>query len=139
MRITIILSFLFTFYSGISQIEKKEFQTDSTTLESIQGIVDLIIEEKKDVLISFPNLYSSLALEIPSNQDEKIALSNELKKRGFIVVNWGRGNYPPNGARIISIDLEKDNCACQVNKFYLYTTFENQFQMVESISCKEKK
>lgn len=58
-----------------------------------------------------------------------------LKKKGFKVINWGRGSYHPRGARIVSITLQKNDCICEVNKIYYSTASDTLFEVVERIRC----
>ncbi len=87
--------------------------------------------------VQLTNLYDSLAHTIPDDKDEKLILVERLKKRGFKVTNWGRGNFPPLGPRIVIIELTKDNCMCEVTKTYYATTSDTLWQMAEGINCKQ--
>lgn len=101
----------------------------------IEKVVDFQINNKSNNLIELPTLYHSLVAEIPSDDEEKLILVEVLKKRGFKVLDWGRGNYPPIGPRIISIKLKKEDCFCEVNKIYYSTVSDNLFHPTENIRC----
>src|SRR5690348_15494874 len=68
--------------------------------------------------IQLTNMYDTLAHNIPEDKDEKLILVERLKKRGFEITNWGRGNFPPLGPRIVIVELKKENCICEVSKIY---------------------
>ncbi|MGZ5244463.1 MAG: hypothetical protein ACXWDO_08580 [Bacteroidia bacterium] len=102
---------------------------------SIESILDIVIENKDGNIIEFPEIYDSLATVIPDDDNEHLILAEALKKRGFKVINWGRGNYPPRGQRIVMLTLQKEQCYCEVAKIYYYTTSASNFQVAENISC----
>jgi hypothetical protein len=86
--------------------------------------------------IQLTNLYDTLAHNIPEDKDEKLVLVERLKKRGFEITNWGRGNFPPLGPRIVIVELKKENCICEVSKIYYSTIEETAYQIAEGINCK---
>jgi hypothetical protein len=102
----------------------------------VDKVLDLTIETSTGELIELPELYDKLADRIPDDSNEKLVIVERLKSRGFTVTNWGRGNMPPLGPRIVSIQFQKDNCSCDVSKMYYSTTVDSLFQVVERISCK---
>lgn len=102
-----------------------------------QKIISLVVENANDKFIEFPDLYSELYPLIPDDENESLKIVDFLKFKGFETSNWGRGNYPPLGPRIISITLNKGNCECQVDKIYYNTNSEN-FLATERVKCKLK-
>ena len=109
------------------------------TTEFNEKVVEFAIENSENIFIELPNLYDSLSKEIVNkDEDEKLVLVQILKKKGFEVKDWGRGNHPL-GARIIMLKLIKGNCECEVLKTY-YSTDElpkEIYTTTESIRCKK--
>jgi len=129
-NILILLSVLLI---SCSKKPKKE------TVEFNEKIVDFAIENSNDKFIELPNLYDSLPKQIVvKDKDEKLILVQILKKKGFEVIDWGRGNHPL-GPRIIVLKLKKDDCECEVQKTY-YSTDDlpgEVHKTTESIRCKK--
>lgn len=99
-------------------------------------LIDFMIENKENQSVEMDNLYPATIDSIPEDQDEKLVLAEKLKAKGFKVIQAGRGNYPPLGARIVSLTLQKDDCECEVSKIYYLTTFESTYIRKERINCK---
>ena len=113
----------------------KEKTTKTTaTKNSTESIVDFVLEHKDNTVIELPNLYDSLVTNIPDDSVETLILAEILKKKGFKVINWGRGNFM-NGPRIVNFTLQKENCFCVVSKMYYSTASDTLFQMAERINC----
>jgi hypothetical protein len=110
---------------------------DESHKDFVDQVLDVTIRTSSDKSVEFPELYDSLAHEIPEDQDEKLILVERLKHRGFDVVSSGRGNFPPLGPRIVAFKLRKGNCTCEVSKKYYATATDTIYQMVEGISCKK--
>jgi hypothetical protein len=87
--------------------------------------------------VQLTNLYDTLTHNIPEDNVEKLILAERLKLRGFEITNWGRGNFPPLGPRIVIVELKKENCVCEVTKIYYATVDDNAYQMAEGINCKK--
>jgi hypothetical protein len=102
----------------------------------IDKTLDLIIENSNGESIEFPDLYTNLTNKIDDDKDEKLKLVEKLKLKGFKIVNWGRGNNPPTGPRIVSVSLRKEECECEVTKIYYFTVSESEYKMTEKIKCK---
>lgn len=83
-----------------------------------------------------PDLYDSLANKIPEDKDEKLILVEKLKMKGFKITNWGRGNIPPLGPRIVNVELMSGRCICEVTKTYYSTTVDTLYQMTEGVKCR---
>jgi hypothetical protein len=88
-------------------------------------------------MIELPNLYDSLTNHIMEDSTERLILVEALKKRDFKVIDWGRGNCPPLGPRIVSIKMKKGDCFCQIDKIYYKTISDSLFQMTERIRCSD--
>lgn len=106
--------------------EKKDF---------IDKTIDFLISEKSNQNIEFFDLYDNLQTEILEDNKEKLILVEKLKNRGFLIEDYGRGNYPPVGARIIIVKMRKEECKCEIAKIYYYTTIDNLFEIRERIKC----
>jgi len=102
-----------------------------------EKIVDFVVKNSDDKLIELPNLYDSLVKNIAEDKNEKLILVEILKKQGFEIINSRRGNFPPLGARIISVTLKTDSCECVVNKMYYSTISDSLYEMRENIKCKK--
>ena len=99
------------------------------------NLVDLVIDQKSNSQIEFKNLYDSLTSKIPEDSSEIIQLVQILKNKGFQITNYGKGNFL-YGPRVVIATLKKDECECEVAKYY-YKTFNDSFYLrTESISCK---
>jgi hypothetical protein len=100
-----------------------------------EDVVDFAIKQKNNRPIEVKDLYESLADKIPDDADEKSVLVQILKKKGFKITNWGRGNFT-HGPRVVIYDLNKKNCECQVAKYYYSTHNDSTYLRTEAISCK---
>lgn len=128
--ILILLSVLFFSCSEKSKKQPIEFN---------EKIVDFAIENSNGKFIELPNLYDSLPEEIvPKDEDEKLLLVQILKRKGFEITNWERGNHPL-GPRIVVLNLKKDSCECEVQKTYYSTDAlpGEIYKTAERIKCKK--
>lgn len=98
-----------------------------------EKIVDFAIENFNGKFIELPSLYDSLSKNIKDDKTEKLILVQILKKKGFEVINWGRGNHPL-GPRIVTLTLKKDSCECKVDKIY-YSSNDSIGSVSERIKC----
>ena len=106
-----------------------------STISSEEKAVDFAIKNCDNKFIELPDLYPAPTKVIPEDKDEKLLLVQILKAKGFKVTNWGRGNNPPLGPRIIDVTLKKDQCQCDVQKIYRFTTIESEYTLSEKIKC----
>ena len=100
-------------------------------------IIDFVINQKDNSLIELPDIYDSFATVIPDDSSEKLILVQSLKKKGFKVIDWGHGNFPPCGIRIVSLKLKKDSCFCEVSKIHYATAHVTLYRMSERINCSD--
>ena len=126
------ICFLLVFFLLNSCTKKKESNSDF-----YDKVLDLAIENSNGESVEFPELYDKLVTKIADDNNEKLKLVEKLKQKGFKVTNWGRGNHPPHGPRIIIINLKKDSCECEVAKIYYSTVDDTLYNMTERISCKK--
>jgi hypothetical protein len=105
----------------------------SNAHDFVEGIVAYAITNKENNIIELPNLYDSLSVGIP--EKSTLVLAERLRKKGFVEIGSGSGNYPPRGPQIVTKIFLKDSCVCQVSKIYYSTVEENVFEMAERISC----
>ncbi len=103
----------------------------------IDKTIDFLISEKSNQNIEFFDLYDNLQTEILEDDKEKLILVEKLKNRGFVIEDYGRGNYPPVGARIVIVKMRRKECKCEIAKIYYYTTIDNFFEIRERIKCFE--
>lgn len=99
-----------------------------------QQIIDLIIQAKNNEFVEFGEMYETTASAIKSDEDEKILIVEYLKKKGFKIENWGRGNFR-YGPRIISMELTKADCRCDVAKLYYSNDNDGTNEVKEKIRC----
>lgn len=104
--------------------------------DSSDDLLELIILSADGNEIEFPDLYKDFVSVIPEDKDEKSILSEKLKAKGFKITNWGRGNFPPHGPRIINIIFKRDSCECEVSKMYYSTTVDTLYEVKESVRCR---
>jgi hypothetical protein len=126
---TVLLMFSIISYSQTEKTNSKKDFSDK--------IIDFAIDNCDDKFIELPDLYDKTAEKIANDENEKLILVEKLKNKGFEVINWGRGNNPPLGPRIIAATLKKSNCECDVIKIYYSTVDESQYQMTEKIKCRK--
>ncbi len=112
-------------------------KTSTSQDKGFKNVMDLVIKEKNNFPVEFPDLYDSSAHMLPPDSSEKLILGNYLKSKGFKVINWGRGNFYPLGPRIFVLDFEKDDCICSVHKMYYNSPDSTCYEMRESISCED--
>ncbi|MCD0468730.1 hypothetical protein [Flavobacterium sp. JAS] len=109
-------------------------------IEFNEKVIDFAIENCNDQFIELPNLYDSLPRGIvPEEEDEKLILAQILKRKGFEITNWGRGNHPL-GPRIVVFNFKKDHCKCEVQKIYYSTDALplEIYKITERIKCKKQ-
>jgi hypothetical protein len=109
------------------------------TIDFKEKIVDFAIQNSNDQYIELPNLYDSISKQlVPKDEDEKLLLAQILKKKGFKITNWGRGNHPL-GPRFIALTLKKDSCECEIDKIYYSTDNvpDSIYTITEKIKCKK--
>lgn len=82
--------------------------------------------------MEFTDLYGSIH-SISDDAHEKVMLVDTLKKQGFEVKDWGRGNFDL-GPRLVSFTLQKDSCKVRVDKLYYSTDTVGTFKVTERIS-----
>ena len=104
----------------------------------VDRVIDASIEVQSGELVEFPVLYDTLTHYIPEDKDEKLILVEKLKARGFEQVDYGRGNFPPLGPRVVIVEMKKGDCNCSVRKVYYATVAEETWQMSEAISCEKQ-
>lgn len=131
MKYAFILLILFSIIS-YSQTEKTNSKKDFN-----DKIIDFALDNCEDKFIELPDLYEKTTEKISNDKNEKLILAEKLKKRGFEVINWGRGNNPPLGPRIIALTLKKGDCECEIIKIYYSIADESQYKMTEKIKCKK--
>ena len=131
MKYTLPVLILFSIIS-YSQTKKTNSQKDFN-----DKIIDFAVDNCDNKFIELPDLYEKTTDEIATDESENLIIAEKLKNRGFEVINWGRGNNPPLGPRIIATTLKKDICECDVIKIYYLTANESQYQMTEKIKCKK--
>ncbi len=137
-----ILLFALTACNSISNDNKSTTQLNDTT----QFSADFIKTTKDSISIILNTLSKSTSYEftdlyldtdtIPEN--DFLILDDSLKARGFVVKDWGRGNFM-EGARMISLTLENKTCKCRVDKLY-YTNISKskKYKVTVRISCNSK-
>ncbi len=105
----------------------------------IKILVDFVVESaaaQAGKIVELPGLYDTLSIGIPDDESETILLVEVLKKDGFEVADYSKGNFP-SGAGMVSVTLEKESCQCRVDKMYYNTLSGNEhYQMTESIECR---
>ncbi len=114
--------------------EREQISTNST-----DQILDIIINNSDGINVEFLDLDKDQVINIPEDKYEKSILAEKLKLKGFKVVNWGRGNFPPLGPRIINLTLKKSDCECEVSKMYYSTTDDTLYSVREKIKCRKVK
>lgn len=125
--IILFLLILSSFFSCKSDHENFEY-----------AILELVIQRSNGKAVQFNDLYSSYISHdslYSAHFIEKPKLVEILNKKGFKIVDNGRGNFPPLGPRIISYTLIRDNCQCEVSKIYYYTITKDLYSISESIDC----
>lgn len=128
-EIIIILSL--TFFSCTNN--RKTNIVSSTNF--IENVIDFQIRNKDNNLIELSDIYDTLVTDLPGDSSERLIIVKALEKRGFKIIHWGHGNYPPLGPRIVSMKLKKDSCFCEVNKIYYSTISDTLFRPSESLRC----
>lgn len=114
-------------------------KTENKSVNFNEKIVDFAILISNNKLIELHDLYDSSPKRIvEKDENEKLVLVQILKKKGFKIINWERGNHPL-GPRIIIFNLKKNNCECEVQKIYYSSdAFPKEiYKITESIRCKK--
>jgi len=126
-----ILGFLILLFSCTQN--PKEIRINN--VDFIDKTLDFVVKNKDNRQLELPSIYNNLSVGIPEKSE--FILEKKLKKRGFKVIQTGRGNNPPKSPRIVTKIFQKENCFCEVSKIYYYTTLENNYEMTETIKCKD--
>jgi hypothetical protein len=115
---------------------KETVETEIKSKDVYYGkLVNFIISNPNGNSVELHDLYDSTTDSINNYNEEKLKLVEILKSKGFQIVDYGRGNYPPLGPRIVSISLKKNRCKCEVDKIYYFTSTEGTFTTSERIKC----
>ena len=70
---------------------------------------------------------------ILNDAEKKSFVVQKLKKEGFEIASWGRGNSE-KGPRVISYELRSDDCVCHVIKSY-ETVKDGSLEIYDTITC----
>ncbi len=136
LLIVLLLGFLNSISKGQNSSKSKESENQSCDKKHFtEKVLDFVIANCDDNEIELPNLYDSLSTIIPKDGEERLILVQLLKKRGFKINDWGRGNHPL-GPRFVVIGMSKETCECTVTKIYYSTFDEGVYKMTEKIKCK---
>ncbi len=100
-----------------------------------ERIVNEAIELRNGRIIELRDIYPALTDSIPEASNDTAILAAILKKKGFKTVNSGWGNFL-HGPGMITFSLKKDDCECEVGKYYYRQTEAGLFLVTESIYCK---
>lgn len=131
-KIIVLFAILLASYScNIDQ----NANTISGELPFEEKIIDFLLANCDDKFIELPFIYDKTADKILNDKEESMIMAELLKKRGFVVTEWGRGNYPPRGPRIITLTLANKENECTVQKIYYSTLFEGIYETTERIKC----
>lgn len=128
----LLILFLISVACSRQQTSDKDFVDKLLDIATATSSNEYLGEE----YVQLTNLYDRLAVDIPEDKDEKLILVERLKQRGFEVTDWGRGNFPPLGPRIVIVEVKKGNCVCEVSKIYYSTVTDTLYQRAEGINCK---
>ena len=130
-HVIVYLILCFTLCSCKDEVRKES----AAPADFLSTTVDFIVKQSADQYIEFPALYDSLVTSIPEDNQEQLQLVQLLKNKGFKITQYGRGNYPPRGARIVSVDMTNETCNCNVNKIYYFTVSDDHYEVAERIKC----
>lgn len=128
----IFIAIIFTAISCTSNIDKK----NSKQKGLVENTLDFVTEHKDNSVIELSSIYDSLTSTIADDSAEYLILADSLKKRGFKVIDWSRGNHP-RGPRFVNLVLQKDNCFCEVTKLYYSSFSDDWYEMSEKVSCSD--
>jgi hypothetical protein len=101
--------------------------------ESTKNHIDQIIMSCNSEEIEFKDLYVE-PTQILIDSTEFSIIAEYLKSKGFVVTDFGRGNWPL-GPRIVSQKLVYKDCNCQVDKLYYSPNLDDRFKTTERIIC----
>lgn len=97
-------------------------------------ILPQILRDKSGTTLEIDNLYRAPIEDLPIDSLESLILLDDLKTRGFKVINWARGNFI-GGPRMVNYSVQKEDCFCDLIKWYYKTEDPNDLKRTESISC----
>jgi hypothetical protein len=112
-------------------------KTKKKPLDFNEKVVEFAIENSNDQFIEVEVLYNTPSNKVLEDDHEEVILVQILKKKGFEITNWGRGNHPL-GPRVVVLNLKKNSCECEVQKTYYSTDdLPNEiYKTTEKIKCK---
>ena len=110
-------------------------KTQKSNEKFIDQILNVTTETSTKEYVELPELYDTICKNIPKPEIDTPILVKKLKTKGFKIMDWGWGNYPPLGPRIVRVSLKKADCECEVDKIYYATTEDTIYQMSERIKC----
>lgn len=76
--------------------------------------------------------------KIRNDDDEILFIVEALKKEGYAVSKWGRGNWE-YGPRIVSYTMTKNDCLCRIDKLYYTVDYSGNYKVTEKIECQTNK
>lgn len=103
--------------------------------DSLKETLQFITNTKQNMIYEFPDIYDKLATRIEDDATEQLMITQLLKKEEFKVIGRGRGNYPPRAVRIVTNELQKGDCYCEVSKIYYPSADSTYYEPAERIRC----
>lgn len=146
-----LLLILTLFLISSCQNQEKEKETPSEKTEknspdNSEAPSEFKVSKIKDNPTLFENICSVSPMEftdlyprihsISDDTHESLQLVQTLKKSGFEIKDWGRGNFQ-SGPRIVSFTMQKDSCKIRVDKLYYSTDTVGTFRVTERIKLVE--
>jgi hypothetical protein len=114
-------AYLYTLMNAFEKVTKEKF------LEQVKKLENGLKIEVVDLYEDTENI----------SDYEKLYISDYLKKKGFEVTNYGRGNWFL-GPIIESETLESNDFKCKVDKLYYTQDSTKKYKITERIECIKK-
>ena len=134
MKLKIVLAVQFAMLFSCSRNNGGNEKIDYNFIEST---IDFILEQKDNNTVELISFHDSSVSIVSNENNERIILSETLKKKGFKTINFSQGKIPPNGPIITSITLQRENCICLVDKLYYTSNSEPGYEVTERITCSD--
>lgn len=126
------------------QNQEKENPSEKSNETTDKGEIptEFKVSKIKDNPSLFENICSASPMEftdlyprvrsISDDSHESLQLVQTLKKLGFEIKDFGRGNFEL-GPRLVSFTMQKDSCKLRVDKLYYSTDTVGTFRVTERI------
>lgn len=123
------------------QNHNDSIQTKIIRLDKVSGLNKLTLDFCDTLSVEFNGLYPNLDT-LPLLTNDSTFVKTLLIKNGFLLVDWGSGNWE-KGPRFIYSKYRKGDCNCRIYKKYYFDKKQNNgshnLRVSERLICNSDK